>query len=234
MTRKIIYICLGALLLASCSEDKLDVFHGENYVHFTPGLDDKVSAEYNFAYGETTAEMYADIPVEMRLWGYLPESDFTCSFVEGDGSSVPAGCEIPSSVVFRAGQDVDTLWIRVKRNDELLATAYNFEIKFNAAEGHTVAPAKYSSLLVKVKDTLPETAPTWWNTTQALGAYSPMKYRVLNLYLGHVLTSLDGYTAMGFADEVKAFKSWWKERWDEGQYRYYDKTTGQPLYETIP
>lgn len=234
MIRKYINICLVALALTSCSEDKLDVFNGDNYVHFTPGLDDTVSAEYNFAYGETTGEMYYDIPVEIRLWGYLPESDFTCSFVEEEGASAPAGCEIPSSSVFHAGKEVDVLTIRVKRNEELLSTDYSFKIKFAGAEEHTVAPAKYSTVLVKVKDSLPATAPTWWNTTQALGDYSPIKYRLLNLYLGRVLKSLDGYTAMGFAQEVADFKTWWIERWNEGKYRYYDSVTGQPLYETIP
>ncbi len=234
MTRKIIYMCLLAMALTSCREDRLKVYHGDNYVHFTPGQDDAVSAEYNFAYGKTTREEYADIPVQIRLWGYLPESDFECGFVEADGSSVPSGCGFPSKSVFRAGHDVDTLWVRVKRNDELLATAYTFEIKFEGADGHVVAPAKYSNVAVRVRDSLPETAPSWWNTTQALGAYSPMKYRVLNIYLGRVLTSLDGYTAMGFAEEAASFKAWWKDRWNEGLYRYCDTVSGLPLYDTIP
>lgn len=234
MTRKFIYVCLLALALTSCREDKLKVWHGEDYVHFTPGNDDSVSAEYNFAYGETTREKYADIPVQIRLWGYLPESDFECSFVEAEGSSLPSGCEFPRTSVFRAGHDADTLWVRVRRNDDLLATAYAFEIKFEGAEDHVVAPAKYSSVVVRVKDSLPETAPAWWNTTQALGAYSPMKYRVLNIYLGRVLTSLDGYTAMGFAEEAASFKAWWKKQWEAEMYRYYDTVTGLPLYETIP
>lgn len=234
MIRKFIYICLATVALSSCSEDTLEVYNGDNFVHFTPGLDDSVMAEYNFAYGETTREMYADIPVELRLWGYLSETDFQCSFSVAEGSSAPAGCEIPSTVVFSAGKESGTMTIRVKRNAELLATDYAFDVKFTNAENHVVGPAKYSTVRIKVKDALPEIAPVWWNTTQALGTYSPMKYRVLNIYLGQVLESLDGYTAMGFADEVAAFKTWWKERWDEGQYRYTDKVTGQPLYETIP
>ncbi len=225
-----IYICLMAALLTACQEDRLRVYHGDDYVHFTPGQDDKVSVEYNFAYGETTRETYADVPVQIRLWGYLPETDFVCRFVEVSDSR----CEFPESSVFRAGLDVDTLWVRVRRGDELLKTSYSAEISFESADGHVVAPQKYSKVTVRVKDSLPDSAPAWWNTTQALGAYSPMKYRVLNIYLGRVLSSLDGYTAIGFAEEASAFKEWWKGQWDAGLYIYYDSATGQPLYETIP
>ena len=69
------------LAAASCKEDQLDVYNGADYVHFTPSINDIAEATYNFATdGKTTREESVQIPVEIRLWGYLPVEDFICNY----------------------------------------------------------------------------------------------------------------------------------------------------------
>ena len=95
--KKLLYILPFAFLAAvSCKEDTLDVYHGDNYVHFTPGLDNAPYAEYNFALdGKTTAETEADVPVEIRIWGYLPETDFRCNVsVNAEATTAKMGINI--------------------------------------------------------------------------------------------------------------------------------------------
>ena len=101
----------------------------------------------------------------------------------------------------------------------------------DAEDGFVVAPAKYTQVTVTVKDELPN-EPVWWGTTQDMGDYSPVKYRLLNIYLGKVLADLDGYTNITFKAEALRFKNWWKENW--ASYTYYDADGTTPLYETIP
>ena len=226
----------AAIFQVSCKEDTLEVYHGDNYVHFTPDADGSIRTEYNFATSGTTAEMQTEIPVEISLWGYLPETDFKCmTAVSQDGTTAERDDFIlPETTVFRKGHHVDTLWVTVARREELLATDYTLTVKLTGAEAHTVAPAEYTEAVITVRDRLSDTPPAWWNTTRALGDYSDMKFRVFNIYLGKYLTSLGGYTSITFEEEVAEFRQWWEDQWNEGNYRYYAEDGSTPLYETIP
>ncbi len=236
---KIRYILtiLLAFCLFSCKEDALELYHGDNFIHFTPNDDDKVGVEYNFATEGTTTETEVKVPVKVRLWGYLPEKDFNYIVsVVADGTTASAfDYELSEVQTYKAGLPEYEFLLTVRRSAELLDTDYSIILSIVNAEGHVPAPAKYLKSTVRVVDRLSGKAPAWWSTTPALGAYSDMKLRMFNLYLGKYLTSLDGYTAITLEAEVAAFKQWWKERWDEGKYRYYaDEAKTIPLYDTIP
>lgn len=236
--RKFLYIMPFIFLAAvSCKEDTLDVYNGDNYIHFTPTAGDIPQTEFNFAYdGKTTRETEYKVPVEIRLWGYLPETDFKCKVsVVADKTSAPAtSYTVHSETVFRAGHHVDTLWVTVKREEKLLKTNFTVTIMIDEAEdGHIIGPAKYNAVTVKVIDKIVG-APSWWATTPALGEYTDLKYRVFNYYLGKVLLNIDNYTSITFKEEALRFKKWWKEEWEKGNHIYYDKDGVTPLYETIP
>lgn len=234
--KKFLYIMPFIILAAaSCKEDTLDVYHGDNYVHFTPGLNDAAEVKYNFALdGKTTRETEVKVPVEIRLWGYLPVGDFRCNFSIDKEKTTASDADYvqPVNSVFRQGYHVDTLWVTVRRKPELLATDYKIAINMDSAEAeHVVGPAKYSYVTIHITDDIPA-EPIWWGTTPNLGKYSAIKYRVFNIYLGKVLTNLNEYTNITFKAETVAFKKWWKENWAE--YGYYDRDGVTPLYETIP
>ena len=233
--KRILYIlpvCLA--VLSSCKEDTLDVYNGSDYVHFTPSVNDVPEASFNFALDtKTTRETEALIPVEIRLWGYLPTEDFTCKVsVDKSTTAAASNYDDPVSATFRMGAHVDTLWVKVKRNQKLLATDYKIVINMDdAGENHVVAPAKYQKVTIVVKDEIPS-EPMWWGTTQNFGEYSPIKYRLLNLYLGKVLVNLNEYTNITLKEEALNFKQWLKDNWET--YKYYAADGVTPLYDTIP
>lgn len=232
----IISAIAAVLLLASCREDTLDVYNGDNFVHFTPTDDNTVRETYNFATDGNTTETEVAVPLEIRLWGYLPDSDFRCRFrISEDGTTADEGdYNLPEESVFRKGFPADTVWIRVRRKADLLDTDYAITVVLTGADGHVAAPSQYLSAVITVTDRLTGKAPAWWNTTPALGEYSDMKFRVFNIYLGKYLDSLNGYTSITFEEEVAEFKRWWINEWKEGRYMYYADDGETPLYDTIP
>ncbi|MBE6250166.1 MAG: DUF4843 domain-containing protein [Bacteroidales bacterium] len=238
--KKIIYI-LPLILLAvvSCKEDTLDVYNGDNYVHFTPSLNGTPEVEYNFALdGMTTAETEVMVPVEIRLWGYTPEAEFKCflSTVKDKTTAKDSDYHLPEFTLFREGKEraVDTLWVTVKRREKLLDTDYRISVKMDAtSDAHIVGPAIYNTVTIHVYDKIQNT-PSWWGAhTSDIGAYSAMKYRVLNIFLGKVLRNTDEFGGgMAFKAKMLEFKQWWKDNWDSYEYYAEDGTTR--LYDTIP
>ncbi len=234
---RILYILpIAFLALVSCKEDTLDTYHGSDYVHFTPGLSDRPEVEYNFAMdGVTTRETEATIPVEIRLWGYLPVADFKCevSVVKDKTTAAATDYVEPEYALFRTGYHVDTLWVKVNRREKLLASDYKIVLMLdNAGDDHVVGPAKYNTVTVKVTDQIKE-EPRWWGAHESeLGQYIPMKYRMLNIFLGKVLRTTDEYTNITFKEKILEFKQWWKENWES--YKYYAADGSTPLYDTIP
>ncbi len=213
--KRLLYILPFIFLAAvSCKEDKLPVYHGDNYLHFTPGVNDRAETSYNFALdGETTRETEVTIPVQIRLWGYLPTTDVKCSVsVSEKGTTALASDYVnPESATFRKGYDVDTLWVTVRRRPELLLTDYKIVVNMDHADnGFVVAPEIYKKVTIHVTDQIPN-QPVWWETQQALGEYSAIKYRLFNIFLNKVVTDVSSYTADGFKEEIVRFKAWLQE-----------------------
>lgn len=235
LSRYILSVVL-ALSVYSCKEDTLDVYNGDNYVHFTPNADGSVTAQYNFAVSGTTRETEVEIPIEIRIWGYLPDKDFTCRFrIDSDRTTALQDDYVePTEMTFHAGNATGILPVIVRRRNGLLDTDYTIAVVMENADGHTVGPETYRTVTVRVKDDLSGSRPAWWAQTLALGDYSDIKYRVFNIYLGKFLTSISDYTIIEFEAEAKAFRQWWKEQWEDGNYHYYAPDGSTPLYETIP
>lgn len=228
------------LAAVSCKEDTLDSYNGANYVHFTPTLNSVPEVEYNFALdGVSTSETEVKVPVEIRLWGYTPEfSSFKCfiSVVKEGTTASDSDYTIPEYAEFRQGKDraVDTLWVTVKRRPKLLETDYHLSIKMDGtSDDHVVGPAIYNTVKVHVYDKI-QNAPAWWGAhVSDIGEYSPMKYRMLNIFLGKVLRNTDEFGGgMAFKAKILEFKQWWKDNWQSYEYYAEDGTT--PLYDTIP
>lgn len=239
MKKTIIYatLALAAMAVCSCKEDKLKVYNGENYVHFQPNSSDKVEASYNFSLGKTTREEEVKVAVPIRLWGYLPERDFECrvSVVDSITTALPSDYVKPTVAIFRKGNPVDTLFVTVKRRPKLLETDYILSIHMDSAgDGHVVAPAKYLTVRISVTDKI-VVKPIWWETvTDAVGKYSDIKFRLFNYYLGKYLNQLDEYTSITFKQEALKFRAWLKEKFESGEFVYYDEDGVTPLYKTIP
>ncbi|MBO6169153.1 MAG: DUF4843 domain-containing protein [Bacteroidales bacterium] len=225
--KKYIYLLLVALsfLAVSCEESKLETWHGKNFLHFVPGPDGSVKTRYNFATEGTTDQISDSVPLPIEIWGFMAENDFSLS-VTINGKPVTA--------TFRAGHPVDTLWVPVTRNAELLSTSYAVEVEITGAgSDYEVSPASCCKAEILVEDTLEGLQPAWWATTQALGPYSPLKFRLFNIYSRGFVKSIDNYTAIVFKDFALEFREWLRGLWDAGQ-KYYDTDGTTPLYESIP
>ena len=223
------YICLilsaMAFLAVSCEESKLETWHGNNYLHFIPGPDGSVKARYNFATEGTTAQTSDSVPLPIEIWGFMEEKDFSLS-VTIDGEPVTA--------TFRAGLPVDTLWVPVNRDAGLLSTSYTVKVEITGAgSDYEISPASYCKAEVQVEDSLEGLQPAWWATTQALGQYSPLKFRLFNIYSKGFVKSIDNYTAIAFKDFALEFREWLRVMWESGR-KYYDTDGTTPLYESIP
>ena len=224
------------VLLVSCREAQLGTYSGANYVHFFPDGNDAVTAGYNFARTGTTREETVEIPLKVRLWGFLPEQDFemVAEIVEQGTTASPSDYEQPAVQYFKKGEAESVFFLKVNRRPQLLSTDYVIKVKLVSAKDHVVAPSVYTTATVTVKDDLTGYKPIWWNTTTDLGPYSEIKLRLFNYYLGVFLESLDNYTAITFKQEALKFKAWLKEKFDDGTFVYYDSDGTTPLYQTIP
>lgn len=223
--KKYIPLLLAALCLFSCKESTLETWHGNNYLHFIPAADGSVRARYNFAVEGSTAQTSASVPLPLEIWGFMAEKDFSLSLLIDNSSA---------SATFRAGLPVDTLWVPVVRDEDLLATSYTIEVELTAADsGYEVSPSAYCKAEILVEDSLEDLQPAWWATTPALGTYSPLKFRLFNIYSGGFVKSIDNYTAIAFKNFALEFREWLHDMWNAGQ-KYYDTDGTTPLYESIP
>ncbi len=231
------YLIALLLLPISCSEEKLGVYHGDTYLHFT-GMDDRSPQTVNFNFAtDAPLAFEGTAKARMTLLGYLPETDirYVVSVVP-EKTTAKAGSDylpLPEGV-FHRGRPDDIYEVRVLRNKELLKTRYTLTLCLDKAEGCRIGPSEFRYVTINVRDQV--SRPRWWEQSAAvnLGEYSDLKYRVFIIFMdGKILDSLDGYTGIEFTRLIADFKAWWKQEWARGNYQYYDADGTTPLYDTI-
>ncbi len=232
-------LALMAVLAMSfgCKEAEIKTYDGDNYMFFTY-MNDRSAQTYEFNFATQAAlEMTGQVPVSLSLWGFMLAQDVTYYLsVDPENTTAVANTDfVPvSQGVFHKENVVDTLWLEVKRNADLLATDFTIVLRLDAVDGCVVGPAEYKTATVRVRDVVEE--PSWWSnaTANRLGEYSDIKYRVFIIFMdGEILENLDAYTGIAFGQLITDFKAWWKEQWAEGNYQYYAVDGITPLYETI-
>lgn len=223
--------------MTSCSEEQLKTYDGERYLHFTAAADrQEQHVTFNFA-TQAPLSTEADVPVSLTLWGFPFEQSATyrVSIVsEGTTGQESTDYTPVGTGSFGAHLATDTFYIHVRRNAELLNTNFQLRLQLEQADEYQVGPQEYRCVTVNVVDELTE--PQWWSQSIAgkLGAYSPVKHRLLIIFMdGEVFTSIDHYTGIQFNQLISQFKSWWRSQWELGKYHYYTDDQTTPLYETI-
>ena len=136
------------LVLASCSEEQLDVYHGDNYVYFTY-MSDKSPQKITFNFA-TDAPLLREgtVKVKMTLLGYLLEENATCDIsAVGEKSTARSGIDYAplTSGIFHSGLAEDTYEVTVYRNEALLNTEYTLTLSLDAVENCLVGPAEYQT-----------------------------------------------------------------------------------------
>lgn len=231
----LLFLSVVPAFLFSCSREEIPVYSGKNYLFFTYGDDRGVQKQdFNFAYDAPLVRS-AQAKAHLSLWGMPGENAFEYS--AGVVDSLTSGCEGTDFEIsegsFGAGLAEDVYYFTVKRNEELLKTDFTIRLVLKGSEYAEIEPFEYSVADIHVYDKVEE--PSWWKLSIAgrLGPYSDIKYRVFIIYMnGKILENLDDYTGIEFDALIADFRSWWKEKWDDGEFVYYDDS-GNPVYESI-
>lgn len=230
-------IVLLPFLSIGCKEQGLQTYSGPDYVHFTPSASGANQVvDINFAETQTTREMELKVPVELSVWGFMPEKltkyMVSCNNEKSTGVANKDYVEF-SYGEYRPGLPKDTLWITVKRGVELLKTDFCIRVCLEEMDGYNIGPLAYSYADINVTDKVNK--PKWWNQAIAskLGEYYDIKFRLFCYFEGKYITSLEEYSGVSFGNKIKDFKKWWKDQWEEGNFVYYSTDGVTPLYETI-
>ena len=236
MKSKITCILAFIFVLAACQEEKLEVYHGSNYVYFTY-MDNKKPQfiKFNFA-TDAPLSLEGKVEVKMTLLGYLLTEDAACSVsvVADQTTATPNNYRPITPGVFHKNKVEDIYEVTLLRDEALLNTDFTLTLNLDHVEGCLIGPSEYKTVNIHVTDRV--TMPKWWNQSAAsnLGEYSDMKYRVFIIFMdGEILDSLDGYTGIEFTALIADFKRWWQAEWEKGNYHYYDADGTTPLYQTI-
>ena len=152
------------LVFASCSEEQLEVYHGDNYVYFTY-MNDKSPQKITFNFA-TDAPLLREgtVKVKMTLLGYLLEENATCDIsAVGEKSTARSGIDYAplTSGIFHSGLAEDTYEVTVYRNEALLNTEYTLTLSLDAVENCLVGPAEYQYVTIQVTDRI--SCPVWWS-----------------------------------------------------------------------
>ena len=235
--RYIYLLAVTVLLAASCREEKLKTYSGDNYIHFSYMKDrSPQKIEFNFA-TEAPLATSAEVNAEMSLWGYLLDKDVkigVSTIDELTTGSKDKDYFLPTNSVFKKGLAKDFYKFEVRREKELLETDYTVALHLDSAEGCICEPKEFSIVIVHITDRVSE--PVWWKQSIAsrLGPYYDIKYRLFIIFMnGKILKNLDEYSGIQFANIVSAFKERWKEEWGKGNWKYYCEDGETPMYETI-
>lgn len=178
------YIAILSLMslsiFSSCTIDEIDTYGETNYVSFVKKMTDTTRFSFFFF-----AEDDVQYPLQVKLVGqYLAED--TEFYLEVDDAKTTLNrslFEIPERFTFRAGQLLDTIYIRIKNNDDLLINKYVLQL--NIMDGKNISSSKgpYGTAVVLVSDQTER--PEWWTLIRPQGPEGPTDIGSIEwLYLG--------------------------------------------------
>lgn len=205
-----------AVLLGSCGKSEIGSYESKSKLWFTQDYftynpttkHDANDVKRSFALfpGETTL----DVPFEINLIGNVAGKDRSYSVVVVDSltTSAPGEWEILPTV-FRAGNAVDTLWVRLKKTDRLAQTEVKLSLLLVENDHFTTGYDTRHSASVTFNDIT--TKPDWWNENivqSYLGPFTKTKFEAFYAYYGR--NEIDGLSssdlrklALGFRDYIE-------------------------------
>ena len=180
-----VMVYMGISLLISCQEEGLVVNGNDiSYINFNKDLT-KDTTRISFEIYPLEVGMdvkIAEVPVEMAIIGKIQDKDleFTISLDE-DMSTLPASqCVLSEKYVFKGGQLLDTIYVKIKNSPDLKTTTKYVALKINAEGEVGEGVATYSRAIIAVTDRLVK--PDWWDLKDITGGYSTVDYYYLGFY----------------------------------------------------
>lgn len=184
--------CIGISLFFSCQEEGL-VLNGNDvsYINFDKDwTKDTTRISFEFYPLEEGMEVKtAEVPIEVAIFGKIQDKDleFTIGIDEKMSTFPVSQCILPEKCVFKSGQLLDTIYVKLKNSSDLKTTTKTVALKINARGEVGEGIANYSRAIIAVTDRLVK--PDWWDYKDLydgeyssvdwyyLGDYSETKYR---------------------------------------------------------
>lgn len=176
---------MGISLLISCQEEGLVVNGNDiSYINFNKDLTKdttRISFEI-YPLEEGMDVKIAEVPVEVAIFGKIQEKDleFTISLDENMSTLPASQCILSEKYVFKGGQLLDTIYVKIKNSPDLKTTTKYIALKINAEGEVGEGVATYSRAIIAVTDRLVK--PDWWDLKDMDGEYSTVDYYYLGFY----------------------------------------------------
>lgn len=181
------YILLSffVLCLFACSEDKIESYHGGQYLYFSELMESKDEAVqisfYNYPLDD---ELLVKIAIGLVGDPLEVSAPYKVSMVADKTTALPENYELPEKPEFKAGVAEDVLVVKLIKTEQLKKDV-TLMLKIEPNEYFTGTIAQYDTIKVIFNNV--ESQPLWWTkdvTKNYLGTYSREKYVALMKYGG--------------------------------------------------
>lgn len=178
-------LLLVALCLLSCSEDKIEAYHGGQYLYFSELMDSSDEAiEVSFYNYPLDDELTVEIALGLVGDPVKTATPYKVSVVSEKTTALPENYKLPENLEFKPGVAEDKLPLKLIKTDKLTKDV-TLMLKIEPNEYFTGTIAEYDTIKVVFNNI--ESQPLWWDkdvTKIYLGAYSREKYVALMRYGG--------------------------------------------------
>lgn len=188
-----VMVCMGMSFFISCQEEGLVVNGNDvSYINFNKDITkDTTRICFEFYPMEEGMDVkIAEVPIEVAISGKVQDKDleFTIGIDESLSTYPASQCILPEKCIFKNGQLLDTIYVKLKNSDDLKTVTKYVALKINAGGEVSEGLATYSRAIIAVTDRLVK--PEWWDYKDLydgeyssvdqyyLGDYSDTKYRL--------------------------------------------------------
>lgn len=206
---------MSAVLLAgSCAKSDIPTYDSKNKLWFTAkDKDEKVVDNIVKSFSHFPGAETLEVPFEINLIGRIPDQDMAYRVVVVDSLTTALASEyvLPEIPVFRAGQVVDTLWVKLVKSPRM--DALEVKLTLYVAENENFANGYYNRQSVVVAFNNITTRPDWWTQTiekAYLGTYSKEKFDAFYFYTG--LNTIEGLSSSELRSILLDFKAYIAEK----------------------
>jgi hypothetical protein len=179
MKKIILGLALIAGIFSACSEDKLDLYSGQNYLQFVRPMTDSTNVSFLLFPGETTHKL--GLPVYLIGKPAEIDREYSCEVMltGADDDAPKEAYTLPQKFIFRANMTTDTLWVDCNLLPEMSERDYRLILVLKESENFGLGANGYLGAIIRISNII--SRPAWWTTsyptTAFLGPYSDAKYR---------------------------------------------------------
>lgn len=177
---------LAAVCLASCAEDKIDVYSGDQYIYFTDLQGNPEENAVRVSFNNYPLDDELTIKLGLALVGDPMDMDrpYKLSVVEDKSTALAENYELPQTPKFKANAVKDELALKLIKTDRLTEDV-SVLLKIESNDYFSGSIQHFDTIRVVFNNI--EDKPLWWDDDVKnvyLGAYSRAKYRALVQYGG--------------------------------------------------